>query len=263
MEWDEALAHYLGWLVGDGSFSPRGAVTIYGSATEVEELLPWHRNALERWTGFRPKPSVQPNGTVQLRAMKRDFVDYLLALGVAQTKSAAKVVPGSMLVAPQPALLPFLRGLFDADGCVVSDVRKGSHYVGLGSKSLELLRTVQSLLISLDIGSRIYRTSRGGRTSFTHTRKDGQRVSYRSPGPSYDLRITGRSIRQFEHSIGFELSYKRHRLRELVSRHSFYNVREEVALVTAQTRLVPESTFGLPSEWSGLVDGFVCEPENI
>lgn len=137
--WDQELGHYLGWLVGDGHFSTRGAVTIYGSSVEVEQLLPRHLNSLERWTGFRPKPSVQANGTRQLRLMKRDFVDYLLALGVAQAKSVGKVVPASILRAPHPALVAFLRGLFDADGCVVSDLKKGTHYVGLGSKSAAAL----------------------------------------------------------------------------------------------------------------------------
>ncbi|MFX0539299.1 LAGLIDADG family homing endonuclease [Ornithinimicrobium sp. Y1847] len=147
--WDEELAYYLGWLVGDGSFSERGAVTIYGSEREMEELLPLHRTLLAGWAGFVPKPSIQANGTRQLRLMRRSFVDYLEGLGVAKAKAADKVAPQAVLQAPEQCLTAFLRGLFDADGCVVNDLRKGTRYVGLGSKSPDLLRTVPSLLLSL------------------------------------------------------------------------------------------------------------------
>lgn len=257
-DWSQELGHYLGWLVGDGCFRP-GAVTIYGSSTEIEELLPRHRSSIERWTGFRPKPSVQQNGTRQLRVMKKDFVDYLLAVGVAQVKSGGKVVPSAILRAPHPALVAFLRGLFDADGCVVSDARKGTHYVGLGSKSLPLVRAVQSLLISLGITSRIYRTSKGGGTCFSYTRKNGERVAYTSAGPSFDLRITGRSLRQYAAIVGFDLNVKRHKLRHVVEGHSFYNVKEETALVAIEPSRHPQVGLALPTGWTGLVDGFVCE----
>jgi ribonucleoside-diphosphate reductase alpha chain len=30
-KWTEALADYLGWLVGDGCVHPRGIITVYGS----------------------------------------------------------------------------------------------------------------------------------------------------------------------------------------------------------------------------------------
>lgn len=257
--WDQELGHYLGWLVGDGHFSSRGAVTVYGSSLEIEELLPRHLNALERWTGWRPKPSVQRNGTRQLRLKKKDFVDYLLALGVAQAKSAGKLVPHAILRAPHPALVAFLRGLFDADGCVVSDVEKGTHYVGLGSTSRPLLRTVQSLLISLDVISRIYRTSKGGGTCFSYVRKSGEQVSYTSVGPSFDLRITGRSLRQYAETVGFDLSSKRHKLRDVVENHAFYKVREEAAIVGIERSRHPQVGLALPPGWTGLVDGFVCK----
>ncbi|AXH95749.1 LAGLIDADG family homing endonuclease [Ornithinimicrobium avium] len=119
--WDEDLAHYLGWLVGDGNFSHRRAVTIYGSQDDIGEIMPQHRMLLTRWTRFESKPSLQINGTVQLRLNRRDFVDYLSGLGVVQKKSAEKLVPEAVLTAPEEALVAFLRGLFDADGCVVND----------------------------------------------------------------------------------------------------------------------------------------------
>lgn len=227
--WDENLARYLGWLVGDGSFSHRGAVTIYGSEADRAEILPEHRQLLAGWAGFEPKPSVQANGTVQLRLKRRDFVDYLSALGVVQKKSAEKRVPGAILTAPEEGLTPFLRGLFDADGCVVNDVGKGTRYVGLGSKSEELLLGVQALLGSLGIWGRIYRTGRK-RDCFEYTRKDGTHATYSSSGPSFDLRITGRSLREFAVLVDFRLEGKRLKLLDLIDSHGWYDVSEVVKL---------------------------------
>ena len=56
-----------------------------------------------------------------------------------------------MFEAPEEALVSYLSGLFDADGCVVNDVAKGTRYVGLGSRSEELLLGVQELLADLMI----------------------------------------------------------------------------------------------------------------
>lgn len=227
--WDEDLAHYLGWLVGDGSFTRRGAVTIYGSEAEIRDILPSHQALLARWTRFEPKPSIQPNGTRQLRSMRQDLVDYLLALGVAPEKSAEKVVPSAVLTAPEEAMTAFLRGLFDADGCVVNDLRKGTRYVGLGSKSEELLLGVQALLGSLGIWGRIYRTGRK-KDSFHYTRKDGTRVTYSSSGPSFDLRITGRSLRDYAVLVDFSFEGKRLKLLDLVDSHGWYDTSECVRL---------------------------------
>lgn len=246
-EWSEELAHYLGWLIGDGSFSDRGAVTIYGSELEIRELLPVHRDLLTSWSGFEPKPSVQPNGTQQLRLMRKAFVDYLSALGVAKAKSADKRVPNSVLQAPEKCLAAFLRGLFDADGCVVNNLKKGTRYVGLGSRSPELLRTVQSLLLSLGLRGRIYCTTKTGKPSFSYTRRDGSHVSYRSAGPSFDLRITSGPLHRFPSAVGFTLGRKREALRKLVTDHSFYRCRGEVRMVASRPRS--------PEQWS--VDGFL------
>ncbi|MFC6421951.1 LAGLIDADG family homing endonuclease [Ornithinimicrobium tianjinense] len=113
--------------------------------------MPAHRALHSRWAGFEPKPSVQANGTCQLRLTRQDFVDYLSALGVSKVRSADKEIPHAIFTAPEETVTAFLRGLFDADGCVVNDLGKGTRYVGLGSKSEELLRGAQALLGSLDI----------------------------------------------------------------------------------------------------------------
>ncbi len=121
VKWDPELAHYLGWVVGDGCINAgdNAAVTVYGSAEDKEIVLPRHHALLTKITGFESKPSVQANGTLQLRVTRRAFGEFLRGLGVSGGRAAEKVVPDTVFEAPEEALVAFLQGLFDADGCVV------------------------------------------------------------------------------------------------------------------------------------------------
>jgi ribonucleoside-diphosphate reductase alpha chain len=258
-EWSEGFAHYLGWLIGDGSTSGSTTSTIYGSAEDRDEILPLHQELLEWVNGDRRiKVSEQANGTAQLRLGRAAFKRFLEALGVASVKGGQKVVPWSIEQAPEFAVAAFLSGLFDADGCVRIDHQKGS-YVGLGSISKELLRGVQRLLTTFGISSRIYDTNRAGKSAFSHTRKDGSTVEY-TRSASYDLRISGRSIGQFAAKIGFTLSRKALLLDELLGdrERGFYNTDRTVSLVECVEDGV-ELTYNLsePRNHSYVVNGVV------
>jgi len=198
---------------------------------------------LAGWTGFSAKPSLQQNGTMQLRSGNREVRAYLAALGVTQDRSAGKVVPTAVFEAPEEALVSYLSGLFDADGCVVNNGAKGTRYVGLGSRSEELLLGVQELLASLGMASRIYNTGEDGSGSDC---------------PSFDLRITGRSLREFAATIGFTLPSKSEQLIQLVDHHGAYNVKETVHLVSRESRGF-ETTYNLtePRNHSYVVGGVV------
>ncbi|HEX6423803.1 MAG TPA: LAGLIDADG family homing endonuclease, partial [Acidimicrobiales bacterium] len=214
--WSDELAHYLGWLVGDGSTSGASTVTVYGSADDRSEILPRHAELLEWVNGGRPlKVSEQANGTAQLRMSRRAFKRFVEALGVRSVTGEHKVVPWSIEQAPPAIAAAFLRGLFDADGCAVHNPAKGS-YVGLGSISIELLRGAQRLLSTFGIASRIYGVNEAGVSPFAYTRKDGTKARYERRA-SYDLRITSGSIDRFAAEIGFGLGAKQARLAEIVA----------------------------------------------
>ncbi|WP_410654510.1 vitamin B12-dependent ribonucleotide reductase [Amycolatopsis sp. lyj-112] len=256
-KWDTGLAHYLGWLVGDGCLTDAGATTVYGSEWERDVLMPMHRALLASITGFESKPSLQRNGTVQLRTMRGRFGLMLKALGVSTGRSPAKVVPESIYVAPEEIAAAFLRGLFDADGCVVNQEKKGTRYVGLGSRSEELLIGVQELLASLGIRGRIYRTGTKA-VSFRYVTKSGDERVYGSDGESLDLRITGRHMAKFAELIGFEHSEKSAKLADVTAHHGHYSVDETVRLVSRVSRGF-ETTFNLtePRNHSYIVGGTV------
>jgi ribonucleoside-diphosphate reductase alpha chain len=259
-EWSEEFAHYLGWLVGDGSTSGNTTSTIYGSAEDRDEVLPRHAELLEWVNGDRPiKLSEQANGTAQLRLGRAPFKRFLESLGVKSVTGAYKQVPWAIEQAPAFAASAFLRGLFDADGCVRVDHAKGC-YVGLGSISPELLRGVQRLLTTFGISSHIYQTRKDAHaTGLSYTRKDGTSTTYAS-GPAYDLRIASGSIRRFAAEIGFSLSRKSALLDEVASggQHGFYDVDRTVRLAErmAEGR---ELTYNLsePRNHSYVVNGVV------
>ena len=256
-KWDENLGHLVGWLVGDGCIAGNTATWVYGSDEDKAEVLARHAAMLRQMTGLDAKPSVQSNGTIQLRYSKRAVAEYLRALGVTSAKSAEKTVPEAVFEAPEDAVVGFLQGLFDADGCAVNDDAKGTRYAGLGSRSEELLLGVQELLASFGIASRIYQTGTKS-ASFGYTRKDGSQASYGSDGPSYDLRITGRSLREFAAQIGFTLPRKNERLMEIIDHHAAYDVRETVRLVSRESQGF-ETTYNLtePRNHSYIVNGVV------
>jgi len=212
--WTEELAHYLGWLVGDGSTSGSTVATIYGSEEDQEEILPRHAELLDWVNCERPiKPSQQANGTVQLRLARRAFKHFIEALGVKSVKGPEKSVPWSIEQAPAEMVAAFLRGLYDADGCVVDSSQR---YVGLGSTSPELLRGVQTLLSTFGIMSHLYQTKEAEKEgSFTYTNKAGETRRY-GHAAAYDLRITSAAITGFAQHIGFSLSRKAGLLRSLV-----------------------------------------------
>ncbi len=258
--WSQDFAHYLGWLVGDGSTSGTTTTTIYGSAEDRDEILPRHTELVEWVNGDRPlKLSEQANGTAQLRLARRPFKRFLEALGVQSVKGSAKSVPWSIEQAPQETAGSFLQGLFDADGCAVVNREKGS-YVGLGSISIDLLRGVQRLLTIFGVSSRIYKTRDASDSgAFSYTNKAGSTVSY-GHAAAYDLRIASGSIVSFAEHIGFSLSRKAAVLREIMVEgdKGFYDVRRTTRL-SERTDDGVELTYNLsePRNHSYVVDGVV------
>ncbi len=255
-KWSSDLAHYLGWLVGDGCISGDVVTTVYGSDTEQQELLPRHRELAAWMNGDNEsKPSTQANGTVQLRQSRRVIARFFEALGVSRGKSPTKVVPKAVYEAPPEAVAAFLRGLFDADGCVYDG--ENSHYVGLGSSSDELLRGVQRLLSTFGVFSRIYRTRKATRYPQSYTRKDGSVAEY-AASDLFDLRISNRSIERFATHVGFDLSGKAAKLENLLASHRFHETDETVRLAERVDDGV-ELTFNLsePRNHSYVVNGAV------
>jgi ribonucleoside-diphosphate reductase alpha chain len=256
-KWDPDFAHLLGWLVGDGSFSGDVISAIYGSAEDREAILPRHQRLFSKLNGGRePKLSVQANGTVQLRLSRRALALFFEALGLKRVKAAEKDVPWSIFQAPTDIVCAFLRGLFDADGTVVNQEANATRYVGLGSRSMGLLRSVQALLSSLGITSRIYTNGKGGPSGFTYTGRDGVERSY-SSAIGHDLRIAGADADRFAAMVGFELPSKAARLTTIADAAKYQKAR--VAKLMSREDDGFEVTYNLsePKNHSYIVQGMI------
>jgi ribonucleoside-diphosphate reductase alpha chain len=216
-KWSEELGHYLGWVVGDGCVSGNVVSTVYGSNGDIDEILPSHQLLLTDINGGRvPTPSMQENATVQLRASRKAIAAQLRFLGITDGRAADKVVPWAINQAPTEVAAAFLRGLFDADGCVYDG--KTTRYVGLGSASERLLQGVQRLLTTFGIASSIYSVGKGRQAAFEYTRRDGTRVQHDSQ-PMFDLRVSAGAIPAFANEIGFSLSAKAEKLAKMLNSH--------------------------------------------
>ncbi len=217
-KWDEELAYYLGWLLGDGCISGNTITTVY-AGDEKEDVLDRHMQLVTWLNGGRaPKPARLKNGTLQIRLTRRPLARFFRALGVTDGRAHQKTVPWSILEAPTPIVVAFLRGLFDADGCVINGTE--TRYVGYASASIELSRSIQRLLSGFGIESKRYTSIKRSRV-FHYTRKDGTEVDYESK-PIHDLRITGESVRTFAREVGFDLGRKMLDLLGMLGEHSFY-----------------------------------------
>ena len=71
-KWSVEFGHYLGWLVGDGCISGDVAEHRLRQRRRPRDVMPAHEALLTEINGgHAPKPSVQSNGTVQLRNGRR------------------------------------------------------------------------------------------------------------------------------------------------------------------------------------------------
>ena len=183
------LAEVLGQLTGDGFVETTHSGRI-NLTSQDPELLDFFEQTMAACFGLhaRRRPDRNHfNSTVHSAALARVLVDNL---GFAQGPGAAgrKTVPEIVLRSPREVVVAFLRGHFDTDGCVSVPDRQ----VILVSKSLELLRTEQLLLLNLGIVCSV------------RPQRDG----------THRLVITGSDLRLYAETIGFRLQAKQRALQQ-------------------------------------------------
>ena len=183
------LAEVLGQVIGDG-FVNASCINL---TSQDAELLDFFEQTL--YANFGVTASRRPsrnhfNSTVHSAVLARLFKQ---TFGVATGWGASrrKTVPDIILRSPETVVSAFLRGHFDTDGCVSRQDRQ----VILVSKSRELLRVEQLLLLNLGIVSSV------------RPQQDG----------TFRLVITGSDVQRFAEKIGFRLSYKRQALRDTLA----------------------------------------------
>jgi ribonucleoside-diphosphate reductase alpha chain len=213
-EWSRDLGMALGWLVGDGRLRAgdrnfRVGWSFGAGDADMRERI---HKIVDGWHGRPTRAVERAGGVCHISYHGRLFVDFFQSLGVRPVRAAEKTVPASLFTAPRDAAVGFLQGLFTADGTVRDSPQPNLSWIALTSKSPELLRGVQVLLLNLGIKSRIFDRSRGARKGlFAYASVGGTVQTHGSDGVLCELGIFGKSREIFRQTVGF-LGAKQERL---------------------------------------------------
>ncbi len=217
-EWSKELGHVLGWLIGDGWLRDKDKNRRVGFtfAQEDIEMLHYLKPIINDYYGQDVKEVIRGNGVVHLSYHSKYFVEFFKKIGIKAVDGDQKIVPELLFTAPKESVVGFLQGLFTADGTVAKDKRNGMYYVRLTSKSIDLLKGTQMLLLNLGIKSKIYDRSRKARDNiFRYQNKKGEIVCYGSDGKLFELHIGKDNILRFIENIGFLTRTKKEKLNNL------------------------------------------------
>jgi ribonucleoside-diphosphate reductase alpha chain len=257
--WSRDLGLVLGWLVGDGWLraGDRNCRVGFSFGAGDVEMRDRIKELVDGWYGRSTRAVERARGVWHVSYHGKFFVDFFRGLGVLPVRAADKSVPASLFGAPREAVVGFLQALFTADGTVRDNPKTNSSWMALTSKSRELLRGVQILLLNLGIRSRIFDRSRPPREGlFSYTLSSGDVRSYGSDGALYELGIFGRSREAFRQIVGF-VGAKQERL-GAIRYGGFYRQRFSdtvVAIESAGVRPVYDLTE--PQSHSFIANGFV------
>ncbi|MDZ4256667.1 MAG: ribonucleotide reductase N-terminal alpha domain-containing protein, partial [archaeon] len=156
--WSKELGQTLGWLTGDGWLRTGDKNVRVGFTFSQEDyvLLPYFKPIINSFYGRYIKEFLRENGVYHLSYHSKFFVSFFLDLGVPPVDCEYKTVPTALFTAPREAVIGYLQGLFSADGTVRNSKKSGSDWIALTSKSIQLLKEVQLLLLNLGIKSQLF-----------------------------------------------------------------------------------------------------------
>ncbi|MBT8421245.1 MAG: ribonucleoside-diphosphate reductase, partial [Gammaproteobacteria bacterium] len=209
-EYNAEQGYLMGLLVGDGTLKtdkavlsvwkpaavanggdaslPNGVLAVMAEALSAASGLP-HRSDFTGWQEI-PGRNEYRLATAAIRQLAFD-------LGM---RPGDKSITPVMERASSEFTRGFLRGLFDADGSVQGDQRKGVS-VRLAQSNLSRLQAVQRMLLRLGIASRIYRDRRPAGTKILPDGRGAQREY--AIKAQHELVISGENLLQFRNLIGF------------------------------------------------------------
>lgn len=221
--WSKELGQVLGLLVGDGWLrsGDKDCRAGFVFSDEDKNILDYVRKIVNRWYGKNIKEIQRENKVWHLSYHAKGMVEFFKELGVKAVKADKKVVPESVFTAPKETVIGFLQGLFTADGTVGINKTNNTNYIRLTSKSKELLKGVQLLLLNLGIRSTIYNRSRKPRKIFPYTTKNGEQKIYTSDGILFEVQISRENIKAFIDKVGFIKNKHQQKINQL-KKYNFY-----------------------------------------
>lgn len=206
--WEEG--YLLGLLVGDGTFADgRAVLSVWGEGPGPESVRRKVESILAHFphrAGFRGFAPIPERGEHRLRS--RALYDLARAYGLSE---GSKGVTPEIEQTSSDFHAGFLCGLFDADGTVIGNHRKGLS-VRLAQSDLPLLEAVQRMLHRLGIVSTVYPNRRTRETSLLPDGRGGVRAY--PVHPQHELVISGENLAWFAQRVSFVHEEKAARLRQ-------------------------------------------------
>lgn len=222
-KWSKELGQVIGWLVGDGWLRDKDKNCRVGFtfSQEDKKIMDHLKSILNNFYGKEIKEILRENKVYHLSYHSKFFVDFFKKLGVKSWKSINKEVPESIFTAPEETVIGFLQGLFTADG-TIGYIKDVNSYIRLTSKSLNLLKSVQLLLLNLGIRARIYNRSRKEREGFEYISKSGEKRIYKLDGICFELSISKDAVPLFLEKIGFLENKHSLKIEKLLSKNYYH-----------------------------------------
>ena len=191
------LSAWPGALAVNGGYERPGVASVMDAALTAARELP-HRSDFRGWHAVSGRGEFR----MKLGALTLLANDFGLRPG-------RKTVTAAMQRASAAFQTGFLRGLFDSDGSVQGDRRKGVS-VRLAQSDEKLLVEVQRMLLRLGVVSRLYRNRReAGTASLPDDRGGWRDYGVRA---QHELVVARENLPQFQRTVGFEDSDKAGRL---------------------------------------------------
>ncbi len=233
-EWSYELGFILGYLVGNGWLITCGKNCQVGFTFGKDniDILNYIKETINRWYGKKIKEVKRKNGVYHLSYHSKFLVDFFKNLGVRDGFAPHKKVPSTIFTAPEDAVKGFCAGLFTSDG-TVGYIEDKSSYLRLTSKSRDLLKEVQLILLNFGIFSKIYDRCRDNSNTFTYLTVKGERKGYISDGVLFELEISKDSVLIFLEKIGFFQNKHREKINNLRGK-KYYSTKFEDKLLSIE-----------------------------
>lgn len=197
------LGEFVGWLVGDGFIDNTKNWTHLVFGNKDYHLISKFEDYIRI---LLPNVTISYNvfeNSKQMVIQDKRLGLWLQSIGVSKSKSNLKIVPDFIWNADKNTVTGFLRGLFSADGTVLSNL--DNFTIALNSTSKKLLEEVAILLNNLGVRSSIYLRKEEGFEMLPNSNRDLQSYPVQE---MFGLHI-GKSNRNiYQEKIGFLLDYK-------------------------------------------------------
>lgn len=145
--YSKELAEMVGILLGDGHLSPTQVVVTLG---RKDVYVDYVSDLMEQLFRVKPKVITTKDGHYVIYLGSTRLVRWFLNMGLVFNKVGSQVDIPTWCFKNKKYLINIVRGLIDTDGSVYK-LRSGNIQISFCNRSLPLLRSVRSALVSLGL----------------------------------------------------------------------------------------------------------------